>query len=211
MKKATILLVDDQTFFRKGIIYSLPKLSQEFKILEAQSSKMAIDICETTKIDLMVLDIALLDFDASSMLSGLNKKGLNVKMIILTMYSHTSLIFHLLNEGVHGYVPKNSDPTILSEAIREVLNDGIYYPTQCSEKIQSLIQSRKIPSIKVTQKELEIIKCLADGLTSKEIAVKTGYTQRTVDTKKLRLQKKLLVKSSAEIVNYAYKVGILKM
>jgi DNA-binding NarL/FixJ family response regulator len=211
MKKANLLLVDDQPFFRKGIIASIPNLSDQFKILEAKNGKIAIEMCDRINIDLVILDIALKDLDGYAVLDHMKRNKLQIKTIVLTIYSEASLIFHLLNEGVQGFLLKNSPPYMLSDAITQVLNGGIYYPKEFSERIQFLIQSGTMPSIKLSLKEVEIIELLAGGLTSKEIAIKTNYTEQTINTKKLRLYKKLKARSSAEIVNFAYKVGILKI
>lgn len=211
MKRMTLLLVDDHTLFRKGIIHALQANSNEFKILEADNVNAAIEMCGIHKIDLMILDISTSVIDGHAILQHLKTNRLRIKTLILTSYTDSGLIFHLLKQGISGYLPKNSNPTLLLEVVLKVLNGGVYFSAEISEKIQSLIQAGKMPTIKISEKELQIIRLLAEGLTSKEIAARTGYTERTVQTKKLRLEKKLMAKSSAEIVNYAYKLGLLKI
>lgn len=107
-------------------------------------------------------------------------------------------------------MPKNSDADSLIEAINKVLEGEISYPKEFDKEIMQLIQLNKIPTQNLSSNEIEIMRLLSQGRTRKEVAIAMHYTVRTVETKKLRMMKKLRVKTSTELISAAYKMGILK-
>jgi DNA-binding NarL/FixJ family response regulator len=178
---------------------------------EAINGQEAIEFCKERKVDLMVLDINMPVMNGFKVISYFRARKEAIRIIVLTIYNEPALVYDLLKQGVQGYLPKSIDPSELLNAIDTVLDGGIYYPTEFNNAIKKLIYERRAPIIDLSDKEVEIIELLAQGLTSKEIASKMDYTERTVETKKLRLERKLLAKNSTEIVSTAMRMGLIKL
>ncbi|HLT81429.1 MAG TPA: response regulator transcription factor [Cyclobacteriaceae bacterium] len=211
MQDPRILLVDDHALFRTGIATLLQTSDRKFNVSEAINGQEAIEFCKERKVDLMVLDINMPVMNGFKVISYFRARKEAIRIIVLTIYNEPALVYDLLKQGVQGYLPKSIDPSELLNAIDTVLDGGIYYPTEFNNAIKKLIYERRAPIIDLSDKEVEIIELLAQGLTSKEIASKMDYTERTVETKKLRLERKLLAKNSTEIVSTAMRMGLIKL
>ena len=162
-------------------------------------------------LDLVILDISMPVMNGVEVLRYLKKTGLkSFKILALTLYNEPIVVHQLLELGCDGYMPKNCDADDLIGVVSKVLAGKLSYPKEFDEKIMQLIQLKKIPTQILSVNEVEIIRLLSLGMNSKEIAVALKYTVRSIETKRLRLQKKLRVKSSIELISTAYKMGILK-
>lgn len=211
MAKYNILVVDDHSLIRSGIITGINSLANNYHFIEVGDGKEAIETCMSQEIHLMLLDIALPILDGFAVIEALKVRRCNVKTIVFSFYTEPTLIFNLLNSGVHGYLPKSAAPAQLLEAIVNVLRGDNYFPKEFLNKLPVYVQDSSMLIKKFSKKELEIIKLLSQGLTSKEIAEETGYTKRSIETKKLRIEKKFNAKSSSAVISLAYRMGILKI
>jgi DNA-binding NarL/FixJ family response regulator len=159
----------------------------------------------------VILDIAMPAMSGFELLHHLKKNSLKTfKVIVLTFYNDPAVVHQVLELGCEGYVSKNSDSDNLINAVKKVLAGELSYPRELDEKMLQLIQLKKIPAFNLSENEIQIIHLLAQGMGSKEIAITLGYTIRTIETKRRRLQKKLFVKTTGELISAAYKMGILK-
>lgn len=159
----------------------------------------------------MLLDLSMQGMDGFELLQYIQKtRTKNFKIIVISIYWGTEVIHNLLKLGVDGYLNKNAPIEKIVKAITVVLQGVLYYPEYEAE-ITNLIHKNKIPSVDISDKNLKIIKLLSKGKTSKQIADELGYTVRTVETKRLRLEKKLHAKNTGELISIAYKLGLLKL
>lgn len=211
MQDPRILLVDDHALFRTGIVTLLQTSDRKFNISEVSNGQEAIEFCEERKVDLMVLDINMPVMNGFKVISHFRARKQEIRIVVLTIYNETALAYNLLKQGVQGYLPKSIEPSELLNAIDTVLHGGIYYPSEFNNPIKNLIYERRTPITNLSDREIEIIELLAQGLTSKEIASKMDYTERTVETKKFRLERKLVAKNSTEIVSTAMRMGLIKL
>jgi two-component system, NarL family, response regulator NreC len=209
MSDPLLIIADDHTLFRKGIIKALSELRPNYKVFEAENGKACLQLHSIHKVNVILLDIAMPEMNGFDVIEAVKLQKSTAKIIVLTLYDEPSLILKLISSGVHGYLPKNVEPEELVIAIEQVVAGKNYFPDKINQKIKNVIDSNRVFNFKISKKETEIIKLLAAGLTSKEIAGQTGYTERTVETKKSRIEKKFKVKNSAQIIDLAYKVGIL--
>jgi DNA-binding NarL/FixJ family response regulator len=107
-------------------------------------------------------------------------------------------------------LPKNVDDVILVRAIQVTLLGGVYYPEEYSVRIRDFISAGEIPAFELSKNEVEIIRLLASGKSSKQIAAILKYTVGSIDTKRYRLEKKMFAKSTAELVAKAINLGIVR-
>lgn len=206
-----VLITDDHPMFRAGVKSLLQTIYRELFVLEASNGREALEIISANPIDILFLDLSMPVMDGWELLLHFKKiRSRNFKIIVLSLYNDEIAIHYMLELKVDGYLPKNFNADELIHAIEQVLNNEIYFPEKFDSKIRKLIHSGRLPSLNISNKEKEIIRLLSEGKTSKEISLSLGYTVRTVETKHHRLEKKLFVKSSTELVSLAFKLGYLQ-
>lgn len=148
----------------------------------------------------------------------INESFPELPIIILSIYNSEDFILDAIRIGVKGYLPKDVSPNELFKAIKEVHNGNEYFSNSISEKVMKsfINQTRQKSKIKynaesLTEREIEIVKLIAEGLLNKEIADKLNISIRTVDTHKTNIQHKLKLKSSVEIAKYAIRHDLIKI
>lgn len=207
-----ILLADDHTLFRIALKNLIISLIPNVWIKDVENGAEAMSVIQQNSIDLLMLDLAMPVMDGFEVVNRIRKERLkNFKILALTNYTEPAIVYRLLKQGVEGYLPKNVDENVLLDAIKVVLNGGIYYSAEYDEKIKEFISKGNIPNFKLSKNEIEIIKLLASGKSSKEIAEILGYTVRSVETKRYRLERKMFAKSTAELVTKSIKFGIVHL
>jgi DNA-binding NarL/FixJ family response regulator len=209
-KNNTLLIVDDHILFRAGIKKLIESYELFSEIVEAGNGNEALSILTIKKIDLMLLDLSMPEMDGMALIAELTTRKMKINTIVLTMYNEPILIHNLLSQGIDGFFEKNTEIDPLIEAMSRIMAGDIFFPSKYDRALKESIHNGGEP-INLRNKEMEIIRCLSKGMTSKEIANFTGYTERTIETKKVRLGKKLNAKNSAEIVDRAYKLGMLRI
>lgn len=206
-----VLITDDHPMFRAGVKNLLQVIYKQVSVLEASNGREALEVIAANSIDILFLDLSMPIMDGWELLLHFKKvRSRNFKIIVLSLYNDEIAVHYMLELKVDGYLPKNFSAEELIRTIEAVLKNDIYFPEKFDSKIRKLIHSGKLPSLNLSKKEKEIIRLLSEGKTSKEISSSLGYTVRTVETKRHRLEKKLFVKSSTELVSLAFKLGYLQ-
>ncbi len=211
----TIGVVDDQQLFKLGMI-ALLKEFPKFKItLEAEDGRDLLEKLKTPKYKKNIPEVLLLDIEMPNMNGidatvALRKKYPSIKIIILTMYNEEEMIMHLIERGANGFLPKNSNISIVADAIVAVKENGYYFTEQVSKvMVKGLVVSKRIKptfnKAKLTDRELEIITLICRELTNKEIGEILYLNNRTVDEYRRRILEKTGAKNTAGIVMYALK------
>lgn len=209
MTKLNLLLVEDEALIREGLRALLEKEPFVKGIYEASTE---LEFREEIKreIDIVLLDFRLSNTNGLELLSILRNDTNPPKVIVLTGLEGTELIINLLKSGVHGIVYKLDGYKEIINTIRKVLETGSFF----SDKIVSIIQANAhwwdhVPTVLLTLPERDLLKAIADGLTTKEISTLLKMTEATAETYRVRLIKKLGVHNTAGLLAYAYRNGIL--
>jgi len=215
MSKAKILIADDHAMIRDGVRALLSK-NKELQIAgEAQNGQEALAKYESIKPDLLVLDISMPDMNGMDVAQQILKDDPNAKIIILSMYDDEDYIGRCMELGAKGYVIKNETGGELDYAVKTVLKGQSYFSAQVQKvifrKYSTTIarQKKKEPEVRFTSREIEIVKLIAGGFTSNQMAAQLFISPRTVETHRANLIKKTGVKNSIELVKKAEKMGIL--
>jgi DNA-binding NarL/FixJ family response regulator len=209
MTKLNFLLVEDEALIREGLRSLLEKESFVKEIYEASNAKEFF--CQIQKqIDFVLMDFRLPDTNGLDLLSILKKEEIQPKVIMLTGLEGAELLMNLLKSGVNGIVYKLDGYKEIIKTINGVLATGSYFP----EKILSIIQANahrwdKVPPVVLSLPEREMLKAIASGLTTKEIASLLKMSDSTAETYRIRLIKKVGVQNTAGLLAYAYRNGIL--
>jgi two-component system, NarL family, response regulator NreC len=209
----TILLADDHHVVRQGLrslIESQPDLNV---IAEASDGHEAME-----KILLLKPEVSILDM----MMPGMN--GLDVtrqvwkytKVLILSMHSSEAYVIEALRNGALGYVLKDSTASELIQAIHVIVTGQRYLGTPFSERaISAYVERAKTGSLDpfdtLTNREREILKMVAEGNSTAEIADKLSISPRTVEAHRANLNRKLNIHSQADLIRIALRKGLLPM
>src|SRR6478736_292104 len=215
MTKHKIILVDDHALIRSGV-KNLLKQSRDMAVIgEAETGLQAIDLYEELKPDLIVLDISLADMNGMDVSQKILEIDPNANILMLSMYDDEDYVSRCIENGVKGYVVKSESSQELEYAVRTILQGKTYFGRKAQELIlnkykRGLVKKKeRTDNLKLTPREIEIIKLIDDGLTSNEMANKLFISPRTVETHRANLMKKFAVKNSIELVKKARNLQII--
>lgn len=206
-----LLLVDDHSIVTDGI---KALLQNEVDITikgEAPNGKIALDMLRVLKIDLVLMDIDMPELNGVDTLKVIKKEFAHIKVVMLTMHDEKAMISKLIDLGADGYLLKNSSKAELLTCLRGVANNEKYISSEATS-ILLQVEEHKIANsalAQLTERELEIIRLIAEGLSNKEIGEKLFISHRTVDTHRTNLMSKIEVHNVAGIVKYAITNGLL--
>ena len=217
MPNIKILVVDDHSLVREGIVAMLSGVESFSIIGDAASGEEAISKVESLNPDVVLLDInmpGLNGIDTSKQLLA-NHEGL--KIIILSMDVTQEFISEAIKAGVSGYLAKDTKKDILIEAIKKVVTGEQFFGDKVSEVIfkgfykQSKGEKIAKQNKDLSKREVEVLKLIASGMSNRDIADKLFISIRTVDAHRNHIMQKLSLKSTAELVKYAIKEQIIEL
>lgn len=214
-EKIRVLLCDDHTLFREGI-KAILKDERSIEIVgEADNGREAVTKAQQLSPDVILMDIAMPDlsgFEATRRILQTNKKA---KVLILTMYEEEEVITRCLNAGAAGYVLKDAPRAHLIHAIDVVNKGGQYLSSRALKKVVKQYvkgaQSTATGYERLSDREREVLKLLADGLALKEIAVRLVLSVKTVDAHKTNLMRKLDLHDRSELIKYAIQQKLIRL
>ncbi len=211
----TILLVDDHPIVRQGLRHLLEG-EAEFKVLgEAGDGVEALLLTERLKPNILVVDMMMPGLNGLEVLRQIKHISPGTRTIVLSMQSADAYVIEALKYGAAGYVLKETGPSELVNAVREVTQGNQYLSAKLSERLKTNGRSiMDIPSDiyeTLTTREREILQMTVEGRTSQEIGDKLIISPRTVEVHRSNLMNKLGIKNQAELIRFAIKRGILPM
>lgn len=215
MNPYRILIADDHAMIRDGL-KTLISQNKDYEVVgEATCGKDALGMYSTLQPDLIILDISMPDVNGMDVASKILEIDSDANVIVLSMYDGEDYISRCLEIGVKGYVVKSESGSELDFAIRSVLKGSNYFSRRAQDiifkKYTQNVGKKREPEeqIKLTQREIEIIRLIAEGLTSQQMADKLFISPRTVETHRANLMKKLSVRNVIELVKKIQKMQIL--
>ena len=187
-------------------------------LAEANNGQQALFLCESLQPDLVLMDIDMPVMNGLEATTQIKKKFPSVRVMVLTMHDEAALVKRIMEIGADGYMLKNADQEELLSAIRKVAGGEKHY----SEKVLNALKEGKTDSSQfslrptdavllstLTEREVEILRLLAEGLSNKEIGDKIFISHRTVDTHRTNLMKKLDVHNVAGLIRFAIRNGLI--
>lgn len=213
-KKVNVVLVDDHTLFRKGMVELVNNFENFSVIWEASNGKEFIKNIRTLPVpEIVLLDIAMPEMDGHETTLWIKKKYPEIKILVLSMFDQEGAIIKMLKTGVNGYVLKDTEPAELQVALINIAKKGFYYSDLVSGTMANSLKasSNEMEVVKLNDKEIQFLELACSEMTYKEIAEKMFVSARTVDGYRDSLFDKLSVKSRVGIVLYAIKNGYIKV
>jgi len=209
-----ILIVDDHPVVREGIGAML-KRESDFKIVgEAANGQEAIDKARELSPDVILMDLRMPEVDGVEAITRIKADMPDIKFIILTTYSDDEYIFRGIAAGARAYLLKDAPREELFKAIRAVSRgESLIQPVVASRVLDKLAElSRKAPASEtLSDREVEVLRLMAKGVSNKDIADQLSITQSTVKTHITSIFQKLAVTTRTEAVTTALKKGIIQL
>ncbi|MEV0180209.1 response regulator transcription factor [Streptomyces sp. NPDC050625] len=212
---ARILLADDHALVRGGVRLILDAQPDLTVVAEAADGAEAVARARATAIDLAILDIAMPRQTGLQAARELSRILPDLRILMLTMYDNEQYFFEALKAGASGYVPKSVADRDLVEACRAALRDEPFiYPGAESALIRTYLDRARsgdrLPARPITEREEEILKLVAEGHSSKEIAQLLVISVKTVERHRANLLQKLGMRDRLELTRYAIRVGLIE-
>jgi two-component system response regulator NreC len=214
-EKYRILIAEDQAIVRE-CLRSLLSLNPEFEVVgEAEDGREAIQMAEHLRPHLVLMDLSMPKTDGLVAIKEVKRRFPKTKILVLTVHKDEELIMATLDLGVNGYALKDSTYAELTMAIKSVLSGKPYICPGISEKvIKGYLDGRRPLKVSgslmtLSPREREVLKLIGEGHKCGKIAEYLYISPKTVETHRSNLMKKLGIRTTAELVAYALKKGLI--
>jgi DNA-binding NarL/FixJ family response regulator len=213
-----VFIVDDHKIMREGI-RNLLEESGEFTVVgEAGEISSAINSCETLQPDLLILDLFLADGNGLDAIPRLQNICPQTSIVVLSMHDDESSVASALHLGARGFILKKASSSDLRAALRAVSTGGVYLSPEVSDQMLSRMSGRRNARPKprasgldsLSPREIEVLKLIAEGKTSKEIAIDLNLQVETVRTYRKSLMRKIGINHVAGLTRLAISSGLTK-
>jgi DNA-binding NarL/FixJ family response regulator len=213
MEPLRILLVDDHRLLRAGLRALLRKAAAMEVIGEASSGSEALAMVETLTPDVLITDIGMPGMNGIELTERALKSAPSLRVLILTMHANEEYVYQAFRAGAAGYLLKESTASELEFAVRAVATGDSYLtPRVCKPLIDSYLRHAEGHHgfLEVlTPRQREILRLIADGYTTKEIARLLNITLKTAEKHRSQLMQRLGIHEIAGLVRYALRVGLV--
>ena len=212
-----ILVADDHDILRRGLKQLLTSHPGWEVCGEARTGREAVSLSEQQKPDIVVIDISMPDLNGLEAARRIRKALPKTQIIILTLHFSDQLVKDIVEAGARGYVMKNDADRDLVIAVEALANRRTFFTARAADMLLSDFSDRiaspqpaASPRSRLTSREREIVQLLAEGKSSKEVAVALGISVKTAETHRANVMRKLQVHSVSELVRYAIKNSIIE-
>lgn len=203
MAKIRIVLADDHALIREGFKKLLIERENPFVELvgEAENGKELLEIVAKTQPYLVLTDIKMPLLSGLDALKEIKEKNPEIKVVILTMHEESEYIKRAISSGADGYLSKNIEQQELERAIKTVFNGAKYFSASVNAiLLTQLSEQHVIEQTDISPRENEVLQLVAQGLSTKQIAAQLDISNRTVETHRINLLKKLKANNTAELI-----------
>lgn len=207
--KPSVIIVEDNEMFRDGIV-SILHLDEIANVLAvASNGKEYMELLEKYKPDLVLMDIEMPIMNGIEAARVSIRKYPKLKILALSMYGEERYCSDMLEAGAKGFVLKTANKIELIRAVKDVINDKVYFSNELLQNIivgfKNSNNNNEKEQIVFTDRELEIMKLICQGLSSKEISDKLFLSKKTIENYRAKLLNKTKCKNSVSLAVYAIK------
>ena len=215
MQKIRVLVVDDHTIVRDGIC-ALLALAADIEVVgEAENGKEALDKVRQLTPDVVLMDIAMPIMDGLEATRRIHKEFPETKVLVLTQYDEKEYIFSIIEVGAQGFISKTAVSSELASGIRALHHgDSFLSPVAAKVFVEDFQQGtprgeKENHYPRLTDREREVLKLVAEGYTTKKIADILVVSPKTVEGHKTNLMDKLDIHNKTDLIKYAIRKGII--
>jgi two-component system response regulator NreC len=209
-----VIIADDHTIFRSGLNLLLSSESDIDVVGEAMDGDSAVKLATELKPDVVLMDISMPELNGFQATQLIKERIPEVSVLVLTMHRSEEYFFQMLEAGASGYILKGAETTELINAVRSVAHGGVFlYPTMARRLVQQFLSQSGVDTIgqaKLTPREKEVLKLIAEGYSNKEIAEDLVVSPSTIHSHRTNLMQKLNLSKRHELVAYARRHGLIR-
>ncbi len=222
MAKTRILIADDHDVVRSGLRMLLLSSPTFTVVGEAADGEEAFRLAKKHKPDVILMDISMPKLNGIEATKLIKQEQPDIKIIVLSVHEDEEYVYQMLKAGASGYVLKNANKKEIFEAIRSTLSGERFFSPRISslivdgfikrakEQMQIVVRPESTGEQKLTKRELEILKYIAEGYTNRQIAEALFLSFRTINTHRTNLMQKLNIHDTAGLVRHAIGLGLVK-
>ena len=214
MKTIKVVLAEDHTIVRQGLRSLLEQQAGIEVIAEAENGRQAVQIAEQLKPDLVLMDFSMPELNGLEATRQIKQRVPDVKVLILTRHTNQEYVKSILRAGASGFLIKKSAADELVLAIKSIYQGDSFLDSSISKKVieRYLHQSdRENEEVKITPRQREVLQLIAEGHPNRDIASTLHISVKTVDNHRANLIQKLGLNSTAGLIQYAIRVGIISL
>lgn len=213
MSRVRVLVADDHTIVRKGLVSLLAESGECEVVAEAADGLEAVEKAQAMRPDVAILDLSMPRLSGLEAVRRIHEALPHTRVLILTVHEEEEYILPLVRAGASGYLIKDSAVAELLAAVRALHAGHGYFGPQAArvlaEQYRHPERTPDDPYGTLSPREREVFHLVVDGSTTKEIARALGISVKTADNHRCRLMEKLGVHNTAELVRYAARRGLL--
>ncbi|WP_461789828.1 response regulator [Pedobacter sp.] len=199
-----LLLVDDHAIVSDGLQMLLQNEEGLSIVEKLTSGNFALAYLKNYEVDMMITDYSMPDMDGLTLVKQAKALKPNLKVVVLSMHDEATMVKDMLSAGVDAYVLKKYAQQELLNAVRAVASGRQFWSAEVNRALLRALQPVASNENQPTDRELEVLKLLAQELTSKQIAEKLFISERTVETHRKNLMRKTGANNAIGLVRYAY-------
>ena len=210
--KIRVLIADDHALVRAGIRALVEKIEGVVVVGEAGKGSEALELVEEHRPDLMLLDLTMPDGGGIEVLAHVRKQFPEIRAIVLTVHEAGEYAIRAFREGAAGFLLKSAASTELEQAIQTVISGERYISPEMSKKIVEEVgkgTTKRDLLDTLSPRQREVLRLIAEGRTTKQIAQELGISVKTVETHRAQLMERLGIRDVAGLVRYAILVGLI--
>ncbi|NIS79006.1 MAG: response regulator [Anaerolineales bacterium] len=208
-----ILIADDHTIFRAGLKLLLASEPDIEVVGEAKDGATAVEMAEQFQPNVVLMDIGMPELNGFEATRQIKQRHPEVNILVLTMHRSDEYFFQMLEAGASGYILKGAQTKELINAVRTVARDEVFlYPFMARRLVEEYLRSSSdtFNGPRLTSREEQILKLIAEGFSNREIAERLVISPSTVHSHRTNLMNKLGMNSRHELVRYARRRGLIR-
>lgn len=216
-EKKSILIVDDHPLFREGLKTIIERDSRFEVVGEAGNGRAGLQMTKNLKPDIIIVDISLPDLSGIQLTREIRSLLSETRILIVSMHSKIDYIVEAFQAGATGYVVKESASERLLQGLESVAKGDYFLDSSVSHTVVDNLMKSPLKEAKITDadynmltpREQEVMRFLAEGLSSKKIAKKLFISPKTVENHRANIMNKLDLHNTIELIRYAAKLGLI--
>lgn len=209
-KAIRVIVVDDHTLFRRGLVSLLAEMEGIQVVGEASNGADALELITANNPDVVLLDINMPGMSGVETLTVLRQKGYELPILMLTISQQEEDLIGAIRAGANGYMLKNAEPELLRKTIEQVVAGKSILAPEITEQVFGMVRSGQLGIAKVlTEREIEVLRLLARGSSTSQVAERISISENTVKTHIRNILAKLEVGSRTEAVAKATQLNLI--
>jgi DNA-binding NarL/FixJ family response regulator len=205
-----IVIADDHAIVREGLKRIVSEVSEMRVVGEAGEGGQVMQLVRELDFDILVLDLSMPGRSGMELIKLIRSEKPRLRILVLSMHHELQYAVRAIKSGASGYLTKESAPSQLEQAIRKIAAGGAYVTSEVAEQLAlgAMPGSETHPHETLSDREFEVFRLLASGLSVTEIATQLKLSVKTVSTHKANLMQKMGLQNSSELIRYAIKHGL---